>query len=221
MWAFHQIGDPARVASDGDGCGAAMRVAPVAVLYSSDQLDELIHGAYESAVPTHGGQLAISAAAAVACAISAALDGKPAAEVLRHAVEAAGRAGGSTIAASIETIHADLSRRDRLNADEIAAQYFPNRPENIVPLAIALALITESAEATILLAANVGGDADSVASMGGAIAGALRPETVNQEWFDIVESVNGAGLLDIAAALATLRSSAASRPDTRAARRSC
>jgi ADP-ribosylglycohydrolase len=221
MWTFQQIGDPARVASGGDGCGAAMRVAPVAVLHGSDRLDELIHGACESAVPTHGGPLAISAAAAVAITISAALDGKPAAEVLRHAVEAARRAGGSTIASSIESIHADLSRRGGLNADEIAAQYFPNRPENIVPLAIALALITESAEATILLAANVGGDADSVASIGGAIAGALRPETVNQDWFDVVESANGDGLLEIAAALATLSCATASRPDTGAARRSC
>jgi ADP-ribosylglycohydrolase len=120
--------------------------------------------------------------------------------------QAARKAGSSTIAASIETMHADLSRRDRLNVDEIAEPYFPNQPETIVPLAIALALITESAEATILLAANVGGDADSVASMGGAIAGALRPETVNQHWFDVVESVNGDSLLEIAAALAALRS---------------
>lgn len=27
MWSFKQIGDPSRVAADGDGCGAAMRVA--------------------------------------------------------------------------------------------------------------------------------------------------------------------------------------------------
>jgi ADP-ribosylglycohydrolase len=65
MWAFHQLGDPSRTASDGDGCGAAMRVAPVGVLYSPERFDELICGAYESSIPTHGGQLAISAAAAV------------------------------------------------------------------------------------------------------------------------------------------------------------
>ena len=54
---------------------------------------------------------------------------------------------------------------DKLVVDNLVEKYFPDKPETIVPLAISLALITESAEETILLAANVGGDADSVASM--------------------------------------------------------
>ncbi len=76
MWTFQQLGDPSRTALDGDGCGAAMRVAPIGVLYSPDRLDELVRGAYESSIPTHGGQLAISAAAAVAGAISRGLGGE-------------------------------------------------------------------------------------------------------------------------------------------------
>ena len=53
-----------------------------------------------------------------------------------------------------------------------------------------LALITESAEHTALLAANIGGDSDSVASIGSAIAGALHPATVNEGWYDVVSSSN-------------------------------
>jgi ADP-ribosylglycohydrolase len=75
MWAFHRLDDPSRIASEGDGCGAAMRVAPVGVLYSPERWDELVRGAYESSIPTHGGSLAICAAAAVAGAISGALQG--------------------------------------------------------------------------------------------------------------------------------------------------
>jgi ADP-ribosylglycohydrolase len=52
----------------------------------------------------------------------------------------------------------------------VACRCFPDKPENKVPLAISLAVITKSVEETILLAANIGGDADSVASIGGAIA---------------------------------------------------
>jgi ADP-ribosylglycohydrolase len=74
-----------------------------------------------------------------------------------------------------------------------------------VPLAINLALITDSAERTTLLAANLGGDADSVASIGSAIAGALRPETVNENWYDVVQSVNGEQFIELAQALAKLR----------------
>jgi ADP-ribosylglycohydrolase len=69
--------------------------------------------------------------------------------------------------------------RHRLVADEIAEEYCPDKTENIVPVAISLALITESAEETALLAANIGGDSDSVASIGSVIAGALCPERVN------------------------------------------
>jgi len=215
MWTFHQLGDPSRIALDGDGCGAAMRVAPVGVLYSPNRLDELVRGAYESSIPTHGGQPAICAAAAVAGAISAALEGKPAAEVLDLAMQAARKAeaftppSGSeatpTIAVSIRRMHEDLSTHDTLLVSDLAKKYFPNKPETKVPLAITLALLTESAEQTILLAANVGGDSDSVASIGAAIAGALRPGTVNEAWFDVVQTANGDDLVGIAEALAKLR----------------
>jgi ADP-ribosylglycohydrolase len=215
MWTFHQLGDPSRIAPDGDGCGAAMRVAPVGVLYSPEHFDELVHGAYESSIPTHGGQLAICAAAAVAAAISAALEGMTAAEVLELAIQAARKAeafvpavkgkAGPSIAASIQEIHAALSRRDTLLASELAEKYFPDTPQTKVPLAINLALITASAEHTTLLAANMGGDSDSVASIGAAIAGSLRPDTVNEAWFLVVKSVNGFDLVGIAQALAKLR----------------
>jgi ADP-ribosylglycohydrolase len=212
LWAFVQIGDPSRIASESDGCGAAMRTAPIGVFYPSSSLDELIGGAYECAIPTHGGQMAVCAAAAVAGAVSAALDGRPSAEVLSVAIRASKEAEtirpsgeATTITRSIAEIYSDLVRRQHLIADEIAHQYFPNKPQNIVPLAISLALVTQSAQETALLAANIGGDSDSVASIGGAIAGALYPETVNEEWFDVVSAINKDELLDLAISLAALR----------------
>ena len=212
LWEFVQSGDASRIASAGDGCGAAMRAAPIGVMFAPHRLDELVAGAYECAVPTHGGQMAICAAAAVAGAVSAALEGMPAAEVLRLSIQAARGAEsfrpgrpGATIAECIAAIHTDLAVRSHLTADELAARYCPNQPEHIVPLAIALALVTQSAQETILLAANIGGDADSVASIGGAIAGALRPESVNEQWFAVVEAINGGELIRTARSLAPLR----------------
>jgi ADP-ribosylglycohydrolase len=66
-------------------------------------------------------------------------------------------------------------------------------------------LITESAEERVLFAANLAGDSDTVASLGGAIAGALYPETVNNEWFEVVSAINENSLLDVANPLAALR----------------
>src|SRR6266480_671203 len=60
LWEFHQAGDPARVARNHDGCGAAIRVAPVGILYASHRSEELLHGAREASVSTHGGSLARS-----------------------------------------------------------------------------------------------------------------------------------------------------------------
>ena len=213
IWVFVQAGDASRVAPDGDGCGAAMRAAPVGIFYRSSDIDSLVRGAYECSIPTHGGQSAICAAAALAAAVSASLDECSPPEVLAAALTAA-RAAESlkpptrpyTIAESIADMHADLSSRHPLTVDYIAEKYFPATPETKVPLAISLALLTLSAEGTALIAANLCGDSDSVASMGGAIAGALRPDTVNEGWFDVVAKVNDDDLIEGALGLAALRS---------------
>jgi len=212
MWAFVQGGDPARVALDGDGCGAAMRAAPVGVRHRPSRMDRIVGDAYQCSISTHGGQSAICAAAAVAAAVSASLEACSPEEVLSAACKAATMAEAlrpqtrpCTIAASLAAMHADLTTHRPLSLEYLAAHYFPMTPETIVPLAIGLALITESAETTALIAANLGGDADSVASIGGAVAGALRPETVNPEWFEIVAAINGDDL-----AAAALRHAAVS-----------
>jgi ADP-ribosylglycohydrolase len=212
LWEFHQAADPARIAVGHDGCGAAIRMAPIGILYRPDSLDELVSGAREASISTHAGPLAIAAAAATAAAVSAALDAVPAAEVLALAERAASRAesrwpGESppAFAAAVRTVHADLARLPVLRADDVAARWSPNGPLTIVPLALALATLMRSAEDAILLAANVGGDSDSVASIAGGILGAMYPSTVNQRWYEVVERVNADDVTAVAQALAALR----------------
>ena len=215
LWTLHESGDPSRVAFDGDGCGAAMRAAPVGILYSPNRIEELIRVVRESSIPTHGGQLAICAAAAVAGAVSAAIEGWAPKDVMEFAIQAATRAevftpplkdkATPTMADAIWRMYNDLSTDETLMASNLADTYFPDSPQTKVPLAINLAILTESSERTILLAANIGGDSDSVASIGGAIAGALRPDKVNDDWSDVVQSVNQEALVGIAEALVKLR----------------
>lgn len=66
----------------------------------------------------------------------------------------------------IAQVYADLKGRMHLAVDDVAQNYFPNRPQTIVPLAISLALIAGPAEETAFFAANLGGDSDSVAAIG-------------------------------------------------------
>jgi ADP-ribosylglycohydrolase len=213
LWEFHQAGDPARVTQRHDGCGAAVRVAPVGILYSSGRLEDLIAGAREASISTHGGALALAAAAATAAAVSAAIDGATKPEIveiaLRAAAEAERRRSGFADAAfadALRTIHADLEQCGELHPGSVRAEYFPQSPLTIVPLAIALGTVMASSAAAILLATNTGGDSDSVASIAGAIAGARYPETVNDEWWAVVEAINGHALPSLAAALSGLRS---------------
>jgi ADP-ribosylglycohydrolase len=212
LWEFHQAADPARVAQHHDGCGAAVRVAPVGILYRSGRLEAIIAGAREASISTHGGALAIAAAAATAAAVSAAIDGMSPLEIIGVALRAAAQAereqsgsADATFAEAVRVVHADLHEWNELRPGDVAAKYFPNTPLTIVPLAIALGTIASSAEAAILLAANIGGDSDSVASIAGGIAGARRPRTINDDWYANIEMVNGHNLVSLADALTELR----------------
>jgi ADP-ribosylglycohydrolase len=212
LWEFHQADDPMRVATEHDGCGAAIRVAPVGIFYRSDSLDALVSGAWEASISTHGGPLALAAAASTAAAVSAAIDGASADHVLQLAERAADEAerrwpgrSASVFANAIRAVHGSLARLPELRVGEVAARCFPNHPLTIVPLALALAAIMQSAEDAILLAANIGGDSDSVASIAGGILGAMYPDTVNRQWYEVVDTVNNHDLVAMADQLARLR----------------
>ena len=212
LWEFHRAADPARIARNHDGCGAAIRVAPVGIFYTSHRAEELLNGAREASVSTHGGSLAIAGAAAVAAAVSAAIDEASPDEVLKSAECAAAEAerrwpaaAAPVFADAVRTVHHTLRRLSALRAAEIATVCFPNQPLTIVPLALGLGTLMQSAAEAILLAANIGGDSDSVASIAGAILGAMYPTTVDSDWYRVVEAVNQHNLVALANDLAQLR----------------
>jgi ADP-ribosylglycohydrolase len=211
LWEFHQTADPMRMAVAHDGCGAAIRVAPVGIFYASRALHQLVRGAWEASISTHGGSLAVAAAAATAAAVSAAIDGASPQRVLELAEEAAAQAEHQcadrvpAFAAAIRTVYDRLASFSPLTSTDIATCCFPSDPLTIVPLALGLAAVERSAERAILLATNVGGDSDSVASIAGGILGAMHPSTVNERWYETVEAVNQIRLVPIACELARLR----------------
>jgi ADP-ribosylglycohydrolase len=187
-------------------------VAPVGIVHTSASLDELVNGAREASISTHGGPLALAAAAATAAAVSAAVDAASPAQVIQLAERAAAEAESrwlgrtaSSFANALRKVRADLASLPQLRADDVARCCFPDGPLTIVPLALGLATLMDSAEKAILLAANVGGDSDSVASIAGGVLGAMYPDTVNQQWYEVTERINGYDLAPIASALAALR----------------
>jgi len=214
LWEFHEANDPDRIALEHDGCGAAIRVAPVGLVLSPEDLPTIVAGAREASISTHGGSHALAGAAATAAAVSAAVRGASGEEIAEFAERAAVLAeqqwphsDGALFSQAVHSTRSDfLSKRVNVQAQDIAESCFPDSPLTIVPLALALGTVMECARSAILLAANVGGDADSVASIAGGILGARNPNSVSDEWYDVVEHLNGHNLIALGEELSALRS---------------
>jgi ADP-ribosylglycohydrolase len=74
---------------EGVGPGSAMRVSPIGLIWSPCHLEELVEDVIKTSVITHGDSSAISAACAVAGAITAALESLPPLDIIRISQKAA------------------------------------------------------------------------------------------------------------------------------------
>ena len=162
------------------GNGAAMRVAPIAVLYAHD-CAALAAAARESASVTHAHAIAIDAAVAQAAAIAAALRGESPLAAARKAATTAGLRDRIAQAAQL---------LDTRPAPAELAAALGNRPtaQKSVPAAIYAAAAHESVEPAITFAVRCGGDTDTLAAMAGAIAAARTgASTIPTDWLDALE----------------------------------
>lgn len=168
--------------------GGAMRIAPVAVVRSApSKRPVLMEEVVEACLPTHGTTLAISGAAAVAFAVAEAMQPAPTLDtIVESAMEGAVRGrnvqaawawtppiekrirfavdlvlGASSEALALEALF-DLVGVDMPVAESVPAVF------GLVALAGGDPMLA------IRYAVNLGGDADTIASMAGAICGAWR-----------------------------------------------
>ena len=213
--AWHRGEELGQAGRSGWTNGSVMRVALVGLRYPGD-MDATVEAAYESAMPTHNTDIAISSAAAIACAVSRAAVsraavGNPSVDDLIDAAckgaEKGKRYGYPFIAPSV-------SRRIRF-AVELAKADKPviERQRDIYDLvgtglpayemaAAALAHLVladgDPVEA-IRLSTNTGGDADTTAAIAGAIAGTLRGAgRFPMDWVGTVNAANRVDLADYA-----------------------
>ena len=196
--------------------GAAMRVAPVGIVMPPDDLPALMDRVVESALATHNTGVAIAGAAAVAAAVSAAIDGATVAEATGVALEAArlGAKRGFWVAAG------QVAPRIRWAVGLMDARW-PEESLDLVhdlvgtslasqesvPAAFAvLALYPDDPWRACLAAASLGGDSDTIAAMAGAIGGAVAGTAgFPPEAIDTVRRVNGLDFAPVAERLLALR----------------
>ncbi len=199
--------------------GAAMRIAPVGIALPADDLAFLVSRVRDVSSVTHNTGIAIAGAAAVAAAISAAIDGADLATATRVGVDAArigarqgywvaGADVGERITWAVGLVDrsgeaAGLDLIYRLVGTSLATQ-------ESVPAAFAvLSLYPDDPWPACLAAAGLGGDSDTVAAMVGAVAGACHGVgAFPADAVETVNAVNGLDLEPLVAKLLTLRSAA-------------
>lgn len=151
------------------GNGSAMRVSPVALV--SNCIDDVLTVAKDTAKITHNHPEGIKGAKAVGVAIFLALNGFSKTNI-KECVESA--------------FHYNLSRE----LNEIRQNYsFNSSCQGSVPEAIIAFLESSDFEDAIRLAVSLGGDADTQASIAGAIAAAFYkkiPDFIIQKIFEIL-----------------------------------
>jgi ADP-ribosylglycohydrolase len=177
-------GPTAEVGRSGATNGAAMRITPVGLIISSDDLDALVDLVVEASRVTHHTGVAIAGASAVAAAVSGGIDGASIAEATTLGIRAAdlGQRRGEWVAgASVARRIAwaiglvDADDHDRSVRDVVELVGTSLATQESVPAAFAvLALHPDDPWQACLTAASLGGDSDTIAAMVGAIAGACH-----------------------------------------------
>ena len=214
--------DPRTTGSSGDTVGAAMRVAPIG-LVNAGRLAEAAEECYMSCLPTHGVNIAIGGACAVACAVACALGATLAAdtgvigEILDAAVWGAqyGEARGAKWAGASVAARIRLAQRivaeSRCAGEALDALYetcgVGMLPTELVPSAMGIIALygTDCAKA-VETAVNMGGDADTLASIVGAVTGALCGiGGFPAEWVRTVEDINCISIYELARRLVCVR----------------
>jgi ADP-ribosylglycohydrolase len=204
----------------GDTNGAAMRIAPVGIATPVEPLGVFCEQVEQASLLTHGTGIAIAGACAVAAAVSAGVDGADEVELLDVGIAAAehGSGLGHYMAGADVAVRMrwaiglltgqargrsrsdPLDQLDRLVGTGVATQ-------ESVPATFALvARHWEDPWQACLLAASLGGDADTIAAMVGTMLGAMHgqggfPAAATKQ----VETANDLGFAGLAAALLGLR----------------
>lgn len=175
------------------GNGGAMRVASLAVAYRSDG-DALREATRVATEVTHAHPLGVSGAQLQARAVAEAIGRDPTGLDVDDYLQAcldgvdAGLDMDATWPDRIETVR-DLLRRDPGTREVVDELGHDSRVFRSVPTAVYAALARhESFADAISYAVSLGGDADTIGAMTGAIAGGLHGvDAVPDDWWDALE----------------------------------
>lgn len=207
---------PKEAGRNGSTNGAAMRVTPVGIAFAADPLETFLDHVVESCQVTHDTTVGIAGAAAVAAAVSTGVGGGSLDDAVAAATAAA-RAGarrghwiaGADIAARIEWVRELVQGLPEAEAlDRICALVGTSvASQESVPAAFAVLAVADGDPwRAALLAANLGGDSDTIGAIAGAIAGSVAGlSALPAEAVTTLRTVNSLDLDQLTTRLLTLR----------------
>lgn len=191
--------------------GAAMRIVPIGIAFPVEPLAAFVEAVGAACRLTHNTTEAVAAAAAVAAVVSAGVDGATFEAALPLALAAARAAGGgeNPIAKNMATAldlsldGAGLERATQI-ADRIGVSVAASES---VPAAFAVARLARGdAWKAAEIAANIGGDTDTIGAIAAGMCGACRgAASLPADKVRIVVEVNSLDMPPIAWALLALR----------------
>ncbi|MCR4403341.1 MAG: ADP-ribosylglycohydrolase family protein [Firmicutes bacterium] len=194
--------DPTRTGEKGATVGAAMRVAPIGIVNAGDPA-AAANEAYLSSLPTHGVNIAIAGACALAAGVACAVAGGSLDAVVEAVLAGAAtgqRLGvqwaGATVPARM-MLALDLVRRYKDEPEKAEEALYETVgvgmcPAELVATALGLVVLYDGRpRAAIPAAASMGGDTDTLAAMVGALSGALGGiDALPPDWVTTVERMN-------------------------------
>lgn len=187
------------------GNGAAMRVAPVGLLWADDA-EAMAAVARRSAAVTHAHPVGIDGAVVQAAAVAAAAH-EGAFDIDRLAA----------LPAATDALRAGLTSAAALPPDTPPAQAAAALGTQVtahrsVPAALWCAAVSDDVAGAVTTALALGGDTDTIATMAGAIRGAAHgtAAAVPAEWLDAVEGLGE--VRDLAARLWDAAGARSARP---------
>lgn len=200
-------GDPIEAGKFGETNGAAMKIAPIG-LVNYNNLDLLQENVYKACVPSHGTSTAISGAMAVSYAIASAMRGDGIDKIIKESIKGAEigvKMGNIVPAASVaRRIELAIELVDSSSSEEEAATKIYEiigtsmRTIESVPAAMGFFYLAKgNPKKAILIATNMGDDADTISSITGGISGAYSGiKDYPKHWIDVVYKSKDADILN-------------------------
>lgn len=182
--------------------GAGMRIAPIGTLFDPSQIDDLVTLVFNVSKVTHSSDVAISGAALIAGAVSAAVSGADWDEIIHFSLRAAKKGmalGQPTWAAKIvDRLLLGIKLANKYSND---AQTFSQKIYDVlgtgtmssesIPTALTIAYYTRDVKQCALMCANLGGDTDTIGAMATAVCGAKNGvASIPPEWIQLIDKNN-------------------------------